>query len=249
MQDIMIRFFTAIFCIVFTLSLTIPHYIGGFIFHLVLTTVCLIEFNPSLVSFVIYLIINLYHVGMIDRSIFNLVPSILLIVPTYHLFFSRKIKEIGKDLLGIVWIVIPMSVSYFLCYDGYGNYDPRTMYGIMIFVFFGDAGAYILGKIFGKTKLCDVSPNKTIEGSIGGALTSLACLSWVSFALGENHPWVPVCLLSIVGGILGDLVESMVKRDLQIKDTGVVLPGHGGVLDRIDGYLFASCLVYSYLNI
>lgn len=113
---------------------------------------------------------------------------------------------------------------------------------VLIVTWFSDTGSYLVGKRIGRRKLMPrVSPNKTVEGAVGGlgsaALTALLC-SWL-FEL-DVTPWLALMLGVVLGaaGILGDLSESMIKRQLGLKDSGTLIPGHGGVLDRIDALLF-----------
>ncbi len=114
-----------------------------------------------------------------------------------------------------------------------------------------DTGAYLVGRKFGKHKLFErISPKKTWEGSFGGAILGLG----VGYLNAQLFPdlslfnWMIVALLVVVFGSLGDLVESMFKRSLGIKDSGKLLPGHGGILDRFDGIFIAAPVVYTYLR-
>ena len=121
-----------------------------------------------------------------------------------------------------------------------------------------DAGAYFAGHAFGRRKLAPrISPGKTLEGAIGGivggALVALICkalFTWLWPSLARAIPWsivVPIGVLLSIAGIIGDLVESMLKRDAEIKDAGALLPGMGGVLDRLDSALLALPLMYYLL--
>ncbi|GAQ78320.1 phosphatidate cytidyltransferase [Klebsormidium nitens] len=115
-----------------------------------------------------------------------------------------------------------------------------------------DVGAYFGGKTFGKTPLTDVSPKKTVEGAIMGLLSSIV----VAVALGRLFNW-PVSMLSsatlatliFIASLFGDLTESMIKRDAEVKDSGDLIPGHGGILDRVDSYVFTGALVYSFVKL
>jgi len=115
-----------------------------------------------------------------------------------------------------------------------------------------DSGAYYSGKIFGKHKLCkNVSPNKTIEGAVGGMLCGLIIAIVFAFILLDHINWlvlVPVSLVLVAVGIVGDLCESIVKRGTGTKDSGTILLGHGGILDRIDSLILAAPFLY-YLRI
>ena len=120
--------------------------------------------------------------------------------------------------------------------------------GLMAIVFSGDTFAYLAGRFFGKTKLLEpVSPKKTIEGSIGGLFGSaLAGFLIARFFFPEIAP-LSMVLMALVTGLfaqVGDLFESLLKRIAEVKDSGSIMPGHGGILDRIDGILFAAPIYY-----
>jgi phosphatidate cytidylyltransferase len=113
-----------------------------------------------------------------------------------------------------------------------------------------DTGAYLFGMKFGKRKLFERhSPKKSWEGFFGGMFTSVLVAVGLSFICTENVAiiWVGMAILIASFGTLGDLVESMLKRSLDTKDSGGLLPGHGGLLDRFDGLLLAAPVVYAYL--
>ncbi|NJM68719.1 MAG: phosphatidate cytidylyltransferase [Scytonema sp. RU_4_4] len=115
-----------------------------------------------------------------------------------------------------------------------------------------DIGAYIVGKFFGKTPLSDISPKKTVEGAVFGIAASVIVaviaayyLNWSKFAF----TGVAIGLLIGIAGLLGDLTESMLKRDAGVKDSGQLIPGHGGILDRTDSYIFTAPLVYYFVTL
>jgi phosphatidate cytidylyltransferase len=112
-----------------------------------------------------------------------------------------------------------------------------------------DIGAYIVGKAIGKHKLfMRISPGKTWEGAIGGALFTLIVAYTLSyFKIGILHNnWITLTLIIVITGILGDLIKSLLKRSLGIKDTGNILPGHGGMLDRFDSLIGSAPFIFSY---
>lgn len=132
----------------------------------------------------------------------------------------------------------------------YQEYGMGSLLWMLIIVALTDVGAFFVGKTIGKTKFCQTSPNKTLEGVIGGIV--LGTLGGVLVALNSMQlslfSAVVISLLAAAISIFGDLFESYLKRRAGVKDSGRLLPGHGGVLDRIDGYLFASIALYVLLQ-
>jgi phosphatidate cytidylyltransferase len=169
------------------------------------------------------------------------------------LFRIRKYREspdiglLAKYILGLIYI--PVLMSYFILIRGLET-GTLWIFFILLLAFSGDVAAFYTGKFLGKTKLMPaISPNKTIEGVIGLVLGSMAaCFTFCYFffpALSVFHVLVIAFLGSIIGQ-LGDLFESEIKRGAGIKDSGSLLPGHGGILDRIDCLLFIAPFVYYY---
>ena len=157
------------------------------------------------------------------------------------------------DLNKKIWkkktiIVFPIILSFlFLSLFVYAAYELRIKLGVDAILLilgvciFSDVGGYIIGKSIGGKKLTKISPNKTISGSIGSFLFSLFPLGIFSifFDFKYSEKYILVCLLVSLSCQLGDLIISYFKRLAKVKDTGKILPGHGGMLDRIDGVIFA----------
>ncbi len=182
----------------------------------------------------------------------NGMPSkwmLLLIIPVWVLFlqvlfnrFENPFRKVAYYLLIAVYVSLPMFSLNILAFSE-GNYNPYLLLSFFIMVWVNDTGAYLVGVNFGKHRLFErISPKKSWEGFWGGlALTVIAAYllhMWVEE--GSLALWLTSGVLVSVFATLGDLVESMLKRSVNIKDSGKILPGHGGVLDRFDGALFAA---------
>ncbi len=148
--------------------------------------------------------------------------------------------NVGVALLGLLYVSLPMSLFNVVAFGNQG-YDYRRVFALLLLVWSSDIGAYAAGKTFGKHKLAPkISPGKTWEGAIGGFLLTLA-MGW---ALGYLLPELSLAFRLVVAGVvaifgpLGDLAESMLKRSIGVKDSGRIMPGHGGLLDRFDAFLF-----------
>ena len=172
---------------------------------------------------------------------------IFVIISTARLFIikdpSSALSDIAPVLIGILYIPSLLLSAWYLRLMGY-----ELLILLLLCVWSADSFAYFIGKNFGKRKLyLEVSPNKTVEGAAGSVAGGiLASLIFGSFFLKD----ISIMSLLIIGSVLGavtvvgDLVESMFKRDACIKDSGSLIPGHGGVLDRIDSILFAAPALY-----
>lgn len=122
----------------------------------------------------------------------------------------------------------------------------------MACIWAADIGAYLIGKNFGKTKLSPISPKKTVEGSLFGVTGSVMVGIWGAWFLHWNHWILTGIILGLLIGVvslLGDLMESMMKRDAGVKDSGQLIPGHGGILDRTDSYIFTAPVVYYFITL
>jgi phosphatidate cytidylyltransferase len=167
---------------------------------------------------------------------------------TYRSYDGSLTSDIGKALLGPVYVCIPLAMLVMIDRQPNGS---LWIFFLLAVIFSNDTGAFYSGKIFGKHKLYEaVSPNKTWEGTIGGLISAfmIAFLFLVFLPIHElnTYVYILVFVLAILAQV-GDLAESMLKRVHGIKDSGKILPGHGGMLDRIDGLLFSIPVLYIYL--
>jgi len=130
----------------------------------------------------------------------------------------------------------------------YKDYGLVAMAWLIVVVAAADIGAYVVGKSIGKTKFSETSPNKTLEGVIGGIVIATVAGVFVGLRVVNLEVAIAVSLATAVSAVFGDLYESYLKRKAGVKDSGNVLPGHGGVLDRIDGYLFGAVVMVILLR-
>jgi len=183
---------------------------------------------------------------VLDIVALNVIISTLISLPKFK-SDSSVWEIVFKQVVGIIYI--PLFLSYIVLVRN-GDNGVLWIFLLFIVVFTGDTGAYYLGSYFGQHKLCPaVSPNKTIEGALGGLAASICSGALIKNFFLPLLPWGLSLLffLSIgIAGQVGDLFESQIKRVAHIKDSGAILPGHGGVLDRIDALLFAAPVAYIF---
>jgi phosphatidate cytidylyltransferase len=183
----------------------------------------------------------------------------LLFVPFLVELYRKKenpFTNIAYTLLGLVYVALPFSLWNLLIFRGgdgcltNGQYKYHILLGYFILMWTSDTGAYLSGKAFGKHKLFErVSPKKTWEGTIGGGILCLAGAYILSVYFTDLRlvDWLIVGIIIVIAGNLGDLAESLFKRSIDIKDSGNILPGHGGILDRFDAVLISTPFVSVYL--
>ena len=185
------------------------------------------------------------------RMMSGLIALNLMLTGTASLIYFKKdqaaLQHVLKQVLGIAYI--PLFLSYLVLIRNGANGVVWICF-VLCIVFSGDVGAYYTGSYLGKHKLCPaVSPKKTIEGSIGGVAANVMTGALFKLFFLPALPWGAGVLFFISAGIagqVGDLFESEYKRVAAVKDSGAILPGHGGILDRIDALLFAAPVAYYF---
>jgi len=130
----------------------------------------------------------------------------------------------------------------------YREYGVESLFWLLAVVALSDVGAFAVGKSIGKTKFCETSPNKTMEGVVGGIAVATVGGAMLSLSVIDLFSSFIISFAVSVASIFGDLYESKLKREAGVKDSGDILPGHGGVLDRIDGYLFGAVVMLILLR-
>jgi phosphatidate cytidylyltransferase len=185
-------------------------------------------------------------------TLFYLVPIFFL--PFLGMLFSKQkepIKTIALHYLSWIYVVLPFLLMIQIY--SFGGPDDSWTYiiGLFVVVWSNDSFAYLTGRAFGKTKLFErISPKKTWEGTIGGAVMAILVSIIYAHFVNQNYLfWAISALLIAPAAVLGDLIESKIKRTAGVKDSGSIMPGHGGVLDRFDAVLFATPFFFLWISI
>lgn len=190
--------------------------------------------------------------GEAEHYLFALNIPVLLTLFIGELYRNKKtpFQNIAITLLGVLYVALPFVLLHNIAFFN-GGYSSALVLGPLLMLWANDSGAYAFGRWLGKHKLFErISPNKTWEGFFGGAFTA----SLAGVILHYIHPdmelwkWAALGALVAVSATYGDLFESLLKRSLNIKDSGTVIPGHGGFLDRFDGLLIIIPFILIYLQ-
>lgn len=233
--------------------------------YIVLITICgflcIWEFTKmiSLKNYAAYIFYAFVLFLMIQRQdsyatllvlVVTLLSSLFLV---YQLFAKKQITfSNDRSKLGVTIRYVIFSMCFLVLLPFHKNsFHPYLMISILSIIWINDSFAFLVGKNFGSRKLFpSVSPRKTVEGFLGGLTFSLLAaflISRLNFDFSVLN-WLIIGLIVSVVGTIGDLVESKFKRQAKIKDSGTIMPGHGGILDRLDSLLFAAPFVYLYIN-
>jgi len=253
------------FIIVMLASILLGQYVFG-IFYLLLSAFALYEFyglvkqsgiQPNqtagiLNGILIYVAFSLVHNLLPDAFKYVFVLALTLSLVFFQELYKKSeapFANIAYTIMGIIYAIVPFTFFHGLGFLG-GTFNFHIPLAFLIILWSNDTGAYLSGYFFGRTKLFERhSPKKTWEGFIGGVLIAAVAAYILSIYYKELSwdKWVIMAILIGCFGTLGDLVESMFKRSINIKDSGGILPGHGGLLDRFDGLLLSAPIVYAYL--
>ncbi len=206
---------------------------------------------PLLLCVVVMLIIMGAFV-LDDLSVELGMFAALLLIPASYVFTKKPIEESlpssAVAVLATTYVGLLGGSLIRLRHDFPEGW--KLVFFLLLVVWLGDSGAYYVGKKFGKHKLSPViSPKKTVEGLIGGMLTSILTAIVIHFTFFPKFPLLHAIVAGVIlsfAGVVGDLAESMWKRSAAVKDSGTLLPGHGGFLDRFDSILFTAPILYCY---
>ena len=235
----------------------------------ILMLFCLFEFKrmiklksifPYIIGTLLFIFSNILNVEDVPaRIIFEYVGVALFLtifISFASILFAKKeevVEHLGKIFLTIIYIVVPFSLMVQIPFlNSTFDYVNSTILGVFILIWVDDTFAFLVGKNFGKHKLLErISPNKTIEGFIGGMVFTFIA----SYILAQQFTtlsltqWIVIAAIVSIFGVLGDLIESMFKRQAGVKDSSNFIPGHGGFLDRFDSVIFAAPFIFIYLQI
>jgi len=268
MQGLWRRLVTAV---IFVIIMAAGHYTGPYTFaalFLIIAAGCLWEFLGltldlhtrrdkirkvfgvvlGLLPFVLVTVLKLMKIT--DPEYFIAIAGIMFSPMVFTIFIyelyshsKEPFANIAFMILGLFYIGIPFALVNFIAFDG-------DDFRLLVLTWVNDTGAYLTGSLIGKTPLFPrISPKKTWEGSTGGLITTLL-IGWTLSFIFDDIPvtqWLGLAVIVGIFGGLGDLVESMLKRSVGVKDSGDLLPGHGGLLDRFDAFIFVVPFAAAYL--
>ncbi|MDR2474680.1 MAG: phosphatidate cytidylyltransferase [Bacteroidales bacterium] len=204
-------------------------------------------------GFLLVVTFFLHACGRFGMEIFLvlIVYFLYTIISELYLKKADPLQNWAYIMLGQIYVALPLAVLCYLpFFPAEGNYNKVLPFAFFVIIWISDSGAYIAGSTFGRHPLFKrISPKKSWEGSLGG--TCMSVVTALIFAHYFPHTlstaaWIGMALITTVFGTLGDLSESLLKRTIGIKDSGKILPGHGGILDRFDSVLLAApaCVLY-----
>lgn len=211
-----------------------------------------LKFWGTFTALLIFFVTFFVHTGVIPLKIYYVIFPVSAIVFFIKLYKRGEVKpftNIAYTFLGIVYVGIPFALLHAIAFRN-GVYNYELIIGILLMTWASDTGAYFAGTTFGKKKLFErVSPNKSWEGFVGGALLTIILALIISryFVSIDWWQWLVIGILTTVAGTYGDLIESLFKRSIEIKDSGASLPGHGGFLDRFDALLLSIPFIAAFL--
>lgn len=267
MNNFFTRTITALF---FAITCVACIYFNGYI-HLLFFIFSVIAFNEYLKMngpkkrkalgrlYLLYAIIMSATFGLTQM---NIIPEKMIWLNVFLMasifiieLYQREqlpFDQIAKLILGYAYVIIPFAMFTGLGYIVSGEYNFEIPLGFLFLIWANDSGAYVFGITLGKNRLFErISPKKSWEGFFGGMIIAGITAYFISqyFQSISTQHWIALSIIIVIFGTLGDLIESMLKRSKDIKDSGTILPGHGGVLDRFDALLIAAPMVYAYLHL
>lgn len=262
MREILIRALSGLVYVAIIIGSVLYSKESFYLVFYILMLLCLFEFKNLIHlsykwTFVVATLIyaSFTHISIFNYKYLRFLLIISLFVPVIYQLFKPNItmisSKLGHYFLALAYIGLPFAMLIQIPFID-GDYHPKIIISVFILIWVSDTFAYLTGSNFGRTKLYQkVSPNKTIEGALGGLLAALIGGYIISMYLTEIPllHWIIIAFIVFGFGLLGDLTESKFKREAGVKDSSNFIPGHGGFLDRLDSIIFAAPFVYVYLHI
>ena len=212
------------------------------------------SFVPHVIFALLYIVFGYWqfvtNTGLDEATQILMVITIFVELSLIKDLFSEKTIPLFSSKRFILTTFYISSAFVFLVLIA--NYHPNILLGTFILIWVNDSFAYLVGKNFGKQKLFEkISPKKTVEGFLGGLFFSCVASYFIAtFTETLNFTnWLILSIIISVFGTIGDLIESKFKRQANVKDSGAIMPGHGGLLDRLDSIIFAAPFIYLFLRI
>jgi len=210
----------------------------------------------------VYVLSTLIASRAIPVNSFLLLIPMMIVIMVIELYRKQEkpFDSLAHTFFSVLYTAIPFSMFPFAAYSHSGLmtllphegilFSPGIIIGFFLLIWANDTGAYLAGVSFGRHKLFErISPKKTWEGFLGGVITAVVIALLLSDWLGvvNKIQWVIVSVIISISGTYGDLIESMLKRSIGVKDSGNIMPGHGGFLDRFDSAIISFPLVYLFI--
>ena len=206
---------------------------------------------------VLFFISNfLYATDIVDYKVFLIYIPLIAIVFISELYRKKDdpFLNIAYTIFGIIYIAVPFSILNHFVHTTNSElqFVPQILLGFVFIIWTYDTGAFLVGSAIGKNRLFErISPKKSWEGAVGGAIIALGITYIISIFFNQlaQIDWFIISIIIVVTGTYGDLTESMFKRSLNVKDSSNFLPGHGGILDRFDSIFISAPVVFVYLQL
>lgn len=216
----------------------------------------IISVDWKLNTFFSVLIFGFFSLGFLGKYEGYFLAASTLLLPLFFIWMlvelyrkkEQPLLNLAVSFFGLIYVGIPFLIAIFIQINFPTSFP--LLVGMFVIIWTNDTFAYLTGRFFGKTKLIErISPNKTWEGTVGGAVFAIAMSIGLSLLFDPSNLafWIISALIIIPCAIFGDLIESLFKRSLNLKDSGNIMPGHGGILDRFDAALFALPFYFAWL--
>ena len=278
MGNLIRRTFTGIFIVIFVLGGFWLHPVSFFLTGLMLLLGTQYEYyllirstgiRPQLVTGIFtglsaYCISTLIASGVIKMNWFLVLIPLISVILVIELYRKQEspFDSLAHTFFSVLYTAVPFSLFPFSAFSHSGldsilshggiTFSPGIVVGFFILLWANDTGAYLIGISFGRHRLMErISPKKSWEGFFGGVIITALAAWFLSGWLGviNSTGWIIVSVIISIAGTYGDLIESMLKRSLGVKDSGAIMPGHGGFLDRFDSVIISFPMVYLYISL